>query len=218
MKKIFTLIIAVAAISFASCGGKTATTSEPDSLAVEAVAEEDAPVAEQAQAVVALLQEQIQNADPEQIKSIGEQVAAKVADFIAKGDEVAAKTYTEVISNFISENAEKLKSIGAATTITEAISAVEGVPAGLLETVTNAAEGVKVSADEQVNAAQQAVDAAKAAVEAAPEAAKQAAQEAADAAKARAEEAAAAAQKKAQEEANKAIDDAAAAAKKKLGL
>lgn len=211
MKKIFTLVIAAAAISLASCGGKTAATSEPDSLAVETVAEEDATVVEQAQAVVALLQDQLQNADPEQIKSIGEQVAAKVADFIAKGDEAAAKTYTEVISNFISENADKLKEIGASTTIADAISAVEGAPAGLLESVTNAANGVKAGADEQL-------DAAKAAVEAAPEAAKQAAEDAAAAAKAKAEEAAAAAQQKAQEEANKAIDDAAAAAKKKLGL
>lgn len=208
MKKIMTLVIAVAAICLASCGSKTnANTAELDSLATEAVAEEDGTPVEQAQAVVALLQEQIQKADPEAIKAIGKQIAEKVADFIAKGDEAAAKLYTETISNFINENAEKLKEIGASTAIPEALSTVENLPSSLLESVTNAANGVAAAAGEQAAAAQEAVDAAKAAVEAAPEAAKQAA-----------EEAAAAAQKKAQEQANQAIDDAAAAAKKKLGL
>lgn len=211
------VVAAAAAINFASCGGKTnANTAELDSLSTEAEAE--ITPAEQAQKVVALLQEQIQNADPEQIKAIGNQVAEKVAEFIAKGDEAAAKTYTETINQFISENAETLKAIGASTTISEALSNVENLPLSLLESVNNATSGVVTTANEQVDAAQQAVDAAKAAVEAAPEAAKQAAEDAAAAAKAKAEEAAAAAQQKAQEKANQAIDDAAAAAKKKLGL
>ena len=223
MKKIMTLVIAAAAISLASCGGKTnSNTAELDSLATETVAEEEVAPAEQAGQVVALLQEQIKNADPEQIKAIGAQVAEKVAEFLAKGDEAAAKTYTETINKFIAENAEKLKAIGASTTISEALSNVENLPSSLLEAATSAANGVAATATEQAEAAQQAVDAAKAAVEAAPEAVKEAAKEAAkeavDAAKAKGEEAAAAAQQKAQEQANKAIDDAAAAAKKKLGL
>ncbi|MBQ8938469.1 MAG: hypothetical protein IJ142_00625, partial [Bacteroidaceae bacterium] len=184
----------------------------------ETVAEEEVAPAEQAGQVVALLQEQIKNADPEQIKAIGAQVAEKVAEFLAKGDEAAAKTYTETINKFIAENAEKLKAIGASTTISEALSNVENLPSSLLEAATSAANGVAATATEQAEAAQQAVDAAKAAVEAAPEAVKEAAKEAVDAAKAKGEEAAAAAQQKAQEQANKAIDDAAAAAKKKLGL
>lgn len=219
MKKIMTLVIAAAAISLASCGGKTnSNTAELDSLTTETVAEEEVAPAEQAGQVVALLQEQIKNADPEQIKAIGAQVAEKVAEFLAKGDEAAAKTYTETINKFIAENAEKLKAIGASTTISEALSNVENLPSSLLEAATSAANGVAATATEQTEAAQQAVDAAKAAVEAAPEAVKEAAKEAVDAAKAKGEEAAAAAQQKAQEQANKAIDDAAAAAKKKLGL
>ena len=219
MKKIMTLVIAAAAISLASCGGKTnSNTAELDSLTTETVAEEEVAPAEQAGQVVALLQEQIKNADPEQIKAIGAQVAEKVAEFLAKGDEAAAKTYTETINKFIAENAEKLKAIGASTTISEALSNVENLPSSLLEAATSAANGVAATATEQGEAAQQAVDAAKAAVEAAPEAVKEAAKEAVDAAKAKGEEAAVAAQQKAQEQANKAIDDAAAAAKKKLGL
>ena len=212
MKKILTLIVAAATISFASCGSKTTSaTAEIDSIAAEAAVEQSAPAAEQAQAVIALLQEQIQNADQDQIKAISDQIAQKVAEFIAQGDEAAAQTYIETISNFINTNAEKLKAIGASTTITETISAVEGVPAGIIESVTNAANGVAATATEQAAAAQ-------AAVEAAPEAAKAAAEQAAAAAQQKAQEAAAAAQQQAKDKANEAIDNAAAAAKQKLGL
>ena len=212
MKKILTLIVAAATISFASCGSKTTSaTSEIDSIAAEAAVEQSAPAAEQAQAVIALLQEQIQNADQDQIKAISDQIAQKVAEFIAQGDEAAAQTYIETISNFINTNAEKLKAIGASTTITETISAVEGVPAGIIESVTTAANGVAATATEQAAAAQ-------AAVEAAPEAAKAAAEQAAAAAQQKAQEAAAAAQQQAKDKANEAIDNAAAAAKQKLGL
>ena len=212
MKKILTLIVAAATISFASCGSKTTSaTSEIDSIAAEAAVEQSAPAAEQAQAVIALLQEQIQNADQDQIKAISDQIAQKVAEFIAQGDEAAAQTYIETISNFINTNAEKLKAIGASTTITETISAVEGVPAGIIESVTNAANGVAATATEQAAAAQ-------AAVEAAPEAAKAAAEQAAAAAQQKTQEAAAAAQQQAKDKANEAIDNAAAAAKQKLGL
>lgn len=212
MKKILTLIVAAATISFASCGSKTTSaTSEIDSIAAEAAVEQSAPAAEQAQAVIALLQEQIQNADQDQIKAISDQIAQKVAEFIAQGDEAAAQTYIETISNFINTNAEKLKAIGASTTITETISAVEGVPAGIIESVTNAANGVAATATEQAAAAQ-------AAVEAAPEAAKAAAEQAAAATQQKAQEAAAAAQQQAKDKANEAIDNAAAAAKQKLGL
>lgn len=212
MKKILTLIVAAATISFASCGSKTTSaTSEIDSIAAEAAVEQSTPAAEQAQAVIALLQEQIQNADQDQIKAISDQIAQKVAEFIAQGDEAAAQTYIETISNFINTNAEKLKAIGASTTITETISAVEGVPAGIIESVTNAANGVAATATEQAAAAQ-------AAVEAAPEAAKAAAEQAAAATQQKAQEAAAAAQQQAKDKANEAIDNAAAAAKQKLGL
>ena len=212
MKKILTLIVAAATISFASCGSKTTSaTAEIDSIAAEAAVEQSAPAAEQAQAVIALLQEQIQNADQDQIKAISDQIAQKVAEFIAQGDEAAAQTYIETISNFINTNAEKLKAIGASTTLTETISAVEGVPAGIIESVTNAANGVAATATEQAAAAQAAVDAA-------PEAAKAAAEQAAAAAQQKAQEAAAAAQQQAKDKANEAIDNAAAAAKQKLGL
>ena len=205
MKKILVYAMALVAMSFAACGGKTVASTDADSLAVEGTAEE------QAQTVVALLQDQLQNADPEQINAISGMIAEKVTEFIAAGDTAAAAAYTAVITEFITENAEKLKNSDIVTTVTNAISSVQGIPANICEAAQTAATTVEADADAQAAALQQSTEAVKAAVEAAPEAAK-------DAAKAKAEEAAAAAQQKAQESANKAIDDAAAAAKKKLGL
>ena len=205
MKKILVYAMALVAMSFAACGGKTAASADADSLAVEGTADE------QAQAVVALLQDQLQNADPEQINAISSTIAEKVSEYIAAGDTAAAAAYTAVITQFITENAEKLKNSDIVSTVTNAISSVQGIPANICEAAQTAANTVEADADAQAAALQQSAEAAKEAIEAAPEAVK-------EAAKAKAEEAAAAAQQKAQESANKAIDDAAAAAKKKLGL
>ncbi len=221
MKKIFMFVMATIAMSFAACGGKTASTSEPDSLAQECVSEEVAPT-EQANAVVALLQEQLQNADPEQVKAISAQIAEKISEFIAAGDTAAAQTYTAVINNFIVENAAQLQNTDIVSTVTEAISNVENIPSSFLQNVQSAATGVANDANAQAAALQQSAENVKAAVEAAPEAAKEAAKakatEVVNAAQQKAQESAAAAEQKAKSSANKAIDDAAASAKKSLGL
>jgi len=229
MKKIFAFAMAAIAMSFASCGSKTASnTAELDSVACDTAACAECPKGA-AQQVVALLQEQIENANPEQIKSIGATIAEKVSQFLAKGDNEAVQTYTAVISNFIAENADKLKEIGASSSITEALSKVEGIPTDIIETATQAVSGVKsaalTSAMEAIAKGESVTDAIKAAagevisdgadaaaaaqeaVEAAPEAAK-------EAAKAKVEEV----KDQAADAAGKAVDDAAAAAKKSLGL
>ena len=270
MKKLFSLAVAVAAISLASCGGRTAQTAEPDSLCcksgscVECACPEcscpEGACAEgkcenckctqdccnkeavqgAANEVVALLGEQLKNANPEQIKSIANTVAEKVAQFLAAGDTESAEKYTALISNFVAENADKLKEIGASESVAQALAKVEGIPSDIVETATQAVTGVKSAAltsalnaiakgESVVDAvkaaatevaaegsqaaadAQVSAEAVKAAVEAAPEAVK-------EAAKAKANEAAESAKQQATDAANKAIDDAAAAAKKKLGL
>ncbi|MBQ9285146.1 MAG: hypothetical protein IJ209_02520 [Bacteroidaceae bacterium] len=234
MKKLFYLAMAVAAISLASCGGRTAATAELDSLACDSSAccEKQCPKA-QANEVVALLGEQLKSADPEQIKGIATTIGEKVAQFLSKGDTEAAETYTAVISNFIAENAAKLQEIGATEAVTQALAKVEGLPSDIIETATEAVTGVKsaaltsaisaiakgesvvdavkAAATEVAADGQQIADDAKATVEAVPEAVQ-------EAAKAKTEEAAENVKQQATDAANKAIDDAAAAAKKKLGL
>ena len=165
MKKIMFMALAAVAMSFAACGGKTGAAADSDSLAVEAT--EAAAPAEQANQVVALLQEQIQNADPEQVKAISQQVAEQVSAFIAAGDEAAAEAYTKVINTFICENVEKLQQSGAATAIAEAIATVQNVPAAIVESTTQAATGVVADANAQAEAAAATVEATKQAIEAA---------------------------------------------------
>ena len=263
MKKLFFMAMAVAAISLASCGGRTATTAEPDSLCCDKgtcveCACPDCPCPEgacaegkcdsctcqqeccaqkcakgEANQVVALLGEQLKSADPEQIKSIANTIGEKVAQFLSKGDTEAAETYTAVISNFIADNAAKLQEIGASEAVTQALAKVEGLPSDIIETATEAVTGVKsaaltsaitaiakgesvvdavkAAAEEVVAGGTEIANDAKAAAEGAPEAVK-------EAAKAKAEEAAENVKQQATDAANKAIDDAAAAAKKKLGL
>ena len=210
MKKFFAIAIAAVAMSFASCGGKTGANANPDSLAAEPAA-----AAEQ---IVSLLQEQIKNADVEQIKAIGTTVSETVAAFIAKGDNEAAQTYADIISNFIDNNADKLKEIGAATTLTEALAAVAALPVNTVNAAQSAADASVGLAEDQADAAAASVENAKQAVENAAKAQVDAAKAAAAAQAAAAKAAADAKVQEGKDAANKAIDDAAAAAKKQLGL
>ena len=185
--------MAVAAVSLASCGGRTLSTAEPDSLCCEQDTCIEKCAKGQANEVVALL-----------------------------GDTESAETYTALISNFIADNATKLQEIGASETIQSALSQVEGLPDDIIATATEAVTGVKsaaltsalsaiakgesvmdavkAAAEEVVAKGTEVADDAKAAAEAAPDAVKEAAK------------------KQANDAVNKAIDDAAAAAKKELGL
>ena len=196
------LALSVLSLGFVACGGKTAATSDPDSLAVEA-----AP-AEQAQQVVTLLQGLIENADPAQVKAVGETITKQLADYLAAGNEEAATAYAATINQFVEDNIEQIQQAGAATTIMEALSALQTLPTAVANSAAQtAADAETAAANQAAAAAEAAVNAAQQAIEAAPAAAK-----------AQAEAAAAAAQKKAQDDANNAIDAAAAQAKKSLGL
>ena len=195
------LALSVLSLGFVACGGKTAATSDPDSLAVEA-----APT-EQAQQVVTLLQGLIENADPAQVKAVGETITKQLADYLAAGNEEAATAYAATINQFVEDNIEQIQQAGAATTIMEALSSLQTLPTAVANRAAQTAADAETSAANQAAAAEAAVNAAQQAIEAAPAAAK-----------AQAEAAAAAAQKKAQDDANKAIDAAAAQAKKSLGL
>lgn len=204
MKKLFFMAMAAAAVSLASCGGRTAQTAEPDSLACDTTECSKAECPKDAAGqVVAQLTEQLQQADPEQLQNIANTISETVSELIAQGKTEAAERYTAIINAFVAENAARLQEIGASETVTSALAA--GTAA--IEQGTEAARAAKAAAE----GAPEAIEAAKAAVEAAPEAVK-------EAAKAKAEELKEDAKQQATDAANKAIDDAAAAAKKKLGL
>ncbi len=145
MKKLFIIAVAAAAVCLASCGGKTARTTDPDSLDVNVLVEAASPV-DAANQVVALLKDQLKKANLEQIKAIAASVTQKVAEFVANGDNEAVQSYTAIINNFVAENAERLQSIGASTALSEALTTVQGLPANIVEATSQAAEGVKTEA------------------------------------------------------------------------
>ena len=76
------LTLAAVAMSFAACGVQTRNTAELDSLSFDSPSQEELAV-DQANAVVALLQEQLQNSDSAEVKAISDQIASQVAGFVA---------------------------------------------------------------------------------------------------------------------------------------
>ena len=195
MKKILLAVMAVAAISFTSCGNKTQAVAEET---VDSAAIVDSLANEAADATIAALSEQIEANDANKLQEVIETIKVKVAELLKTNPEIAQE-YVAKVQNFLKENADKVKAVigdnAAAAAAIAAITDVEpqSVVNGLLESVGQAATDAK---DAAVDAANAQVDAAKAAVE-------EKANEAKDAAK---------------EKANEAIDNAADGAKKALGL
>lgn len=198
MKKLFTAVLALSAISFASCGGNTKTeTVENDTVAVTVADEEEvvAAVDDMATALEAGDADAVQNG----VKSLTEKIQA----LIENGDTETAKKYALKLQEWYAGNKEKVDGlVQNGTTIEQLVQAAATLPTG----VTEAAQG--------------AVEAAKADAETVKEAAKAKAQEevnkAADAAKAKAEEEVNKAAQKAAEKAEEKVNEAAKKAAGKL--
>ncbi len=204
MKKILLSVMAVAAIGFTSCGNKTQQGEAVDSVAIV-----DSIATGAAQETIDALSADIEAGDVSKLQATLESIKASVAQLLKENPEVA-KEYVAKVQTFLKENADKVKAVvGDNAAVAAAVSAVteiepEAVVSGLLEQVGDAATEVK---DAAVDAANQKVEEAK------------------DAANQKVEEAKAAADKKvedtknaAKQKTNEAIDNAAASAKKKLGL
>lgn len=199
MKKLFTTMMAVAAISFASCGGNTKTESvENDSTAVETVADEDAVVAAVDEVATAL-----ESGDAAAVETNVQTIAAKIQELVKNGDAEAAKAYALKLQEWYQNNKEKVDGlVQNGTTIEQLINAAVALPTAV------------------PGAAQDAVDAAKADAQTVKEAAKtaleQKAEETKDAVKAKAEEEVNKAAQKVADKASEAVNNAAQDAAKKL--
>ena len=164
MKKILLAVMAVAAISFTSCGNKTQAVAEET---VDSAAIVDSLANEAADATIAALSEQIEAKDANKLQEVIETIKVKVAELLKTNPEIAQE-YVAKVQNFLKENADKVKAVigdnAAAAAAIAAITDVEpqSVVNGLLETVGQAATDAK---DAAVDAANAQVDAAKAAVE-----------------------------------------------------
>ena len=204
MKKILLAVMAVAAIGFTSCGNKTQQGEAVDSVAiVDSLAESEADGA------IDALKAAIDSKDANKLNDILEQCKAKVAELV-KQNPALAKEYVAKVQSFVKENEAAIKeafagnaAAAAAVSAFTSDEAADGLSGAIDKLVGDAAEvkdAAKEAANAQVDAAK---EAANAQVDAAKEAAQQKVQEQKDAAKVKA---------------NNAIDNAAANAKKSLGL
>ena len=204
MKKILLSVMAVAAIGFTSCGNKTQQGEAVDSVAIV-----DSIATGAAQETIDALSADIEAGDVSKLQATLESIKTSVAQLLKENPDVA-KEYVAKVQTFLKENADKVKAVvGDSEAAAAAVSAItemdpDAVVNGLLEQVGNAASDVKDAAAEAANEKlEEAKDAANQKVEEAKNAANQKAEEAKNAAK---------------EKANEAIDNAAASAKKKLGI
>ena len=193
MKKILLAVMAVAAIGFTACGNKTQQGEAVDSteIAINNANEE-------ADASIAALSEQIEANDANKLQDALATVKEKIAELI-KNDPKAAETYIAKVQDFLKENADKVKAIvGDNAAVAAAVTAITDVePQSIVGNLLNQVGDATVEAkDAAVDAVNEKVEEGKAAVE-------EKANEVKEAAK---------------EKANNAINDAANAAKKGLGL
>ena len=186
------MVMAVAAISFASCGNKTE----------KSCCEGDSCTQDTAQCCgkcpVAALNQTLEAGDADAVSTALTEAQEKIEALVAEGKTEEAQKLGSAIQEFINTNKEKLAD--AKITVDNIVSTITGIPAAAEATAEAGVEAVKADA------------------EAAKESAKAAADAAVEAGKAKAEEAATEAVEAGKSKANEAIDNAASAAKKKLGL
>ena len=205
MKKLFAMVMAVAAISFASCGNKTEKAECCDTTACECKCDTcQCDPCECAQAKccgecpVKALAEKLEAGDAEGVTAALAEAQQKLEALVAEGKAEEAQKVGSAIQEFIEANKQKLAD--AQVTVDNIVSTIAGIPAAAEATAEAGAAAVKADAEAAADAA---VDAANAKVEEVTNAAVDAANQAVEACNA---------------EANKQIDKGVDAAKKKLGL
>lgn len=215
MKKIVFAVMAVVALGMTSCGNKTQQAAPVDSVAIVDSLAEDA-----ATGIIDQLKAQLEAGDASKLQEVLTAAKDKVAELIKQNPEVA-REYVAKVQNYLKDNADKVKAVvGDNAAVQAAVSAIadvepEAVVNGLLQSVGDAATDAK---DAAADAAAGAVEAGKTAVEEKASEVKAAAQQKVDDAKAAVQQKADETKAAAKQKANEAVDNAAAAAKQKLGL
>ncbi|MBQ7423341.1 MAG: hypothetical protein IJ549_00385 [Prevotella sp.] len=190
MKKVLFIALAVAAISFASCGNKTQQGTDADTAAV--VEEND---------LTAALKAALENKDAASLQAAIEALQAKIAELTKEGKLDEAKEALTSVQTWLKENQETVKSVtGDNATLNTLVEKVQAIP-------TESVDAIKSFGTQTEEAAAAAVENTKEAVNAKANEAVEKANEAVDNAKQQAKD-------KAKEEVNKAADKAL----NKLGL
>ena len=160
MKKVFFMVMAVAALTFVSCGNKqNPATNNADSTEVQAdtmvVAATDVP--ENAQDLTGKLSSLLASKDAKGITAMLTGAQAKAVE-LAKNNPEKAKEYLLKVQEWLKSNAEKIKTVATntgnssiATALTSAATTMTSVsPDAVLNTLTN---GAKIEGDKLVNSA-----------------------------------------------------------------
>lgn len=221
MKKLFISIMALAAITFSSCGGNS---TSGDIEAADSIAEEivdSIAATPEVSEIISSLQADVESGDVNNLEATIRTIQQYIAQFMNEGNKEKADEYTLKLKEFINDNKDKINELTTGTTLSTVISSIsnsksaselvkgitDAIPVNK-ETIDAAKAAVTEKADE---AAQQAIDETKTKAE---EAIKNAADETKAKAEAAAKQAADEAKAKAEAAAKQAADDA----KKKLGF
>ena len=195
MKKIFYVIVAIAAITFSACNGTAKGGEETDSINADSVVAE-APEAN-VDAIIASLSTAVADNDAEATQTFLQKAQAYIAKLQEEGKLEEAKVYIAKLQQFISENEEKITQLTAGNeTLNNIVSAVKALPVDAAALAGDAKDAVVGAANDAANAA---TNAANNAANAANDAANKAVESG-------------------KKEAGKAIDNAAGAAKNALGI
>jgi len=207
------MVIAVVALTFASCGNQNKNGAPvEDTTAIDTVAVLMDEANQEADAMISGLAENLEAKDASAFQTALEAVKAKIAEYVAKNPEVA-KAYMTKVQNFLKENADKVKAVvGNNAAVTAAVAALTESPVDNF--ISNLTEGASDAANAAKDAVEGAADNVKDAANNAVEGAKDAVNNAKDAAS----NAVNNAKENAKDAAGKAVDNAAAGVKKGLGL
>ncbi|HEY9550962.1 MAG TPA: hypothetical protein VIQ97_01635 [Prevotella sp.] len=217
MKKVFLLAVTAAALSFASCGNKTAPAANgADSAATDSTEVLDQTAQEEANSLVSTLASQLDSKDAEGLQGTIQSLTAKYSELVQSGKLEQAKAYAGKVQAFLNEHAEQIKSItNGNATVAALIEGVKKLPTNAEATVEEAAAAVKSDAQNLVNTAKEnAKTAVENKVNEKVDGAKAAANKAVEDANKKANEAV----EKANKKANEAVNNAANKAIKGLGL
>ena len=216
MKKLMFISVAFAAMSFVSCGNKSAANAE----GADSAAQEEVEVAT-ADELVSSLDEAVAAGEVEGTETAVANFNESIQKLADAGKTVEAQELIEKLKAYIADNKAAITAV-----VPSLVEKVEALPTDVNEAVTALGESVKANAAEKANEivegvenkAQEQVNAAKAKAQEEVDAAKAKVQEKVDETKAKAQEQVKAAQDKAKEKANEAINNAAKDLKKGLGL
>lgn len=118
--------MAVAAVTFTSCGNQAGNGGDADATAndVEAVADSMASAEVSVDQVISDLTANLDSGEKEAVEAKVELAKSKIATLVQEGKLDEAKAYAEKIQNFVKENKEKLTSTGS-TLVSSFVSSAE---------------------------------------------------------------------------------------------